>query len=90
MGVAFTRRREPRLAAGARLALTVIFAQLVVAATMIGLALPPLWRSLHEAVGTLVWVVLFGLAYAARRAAGSPAAAPNDAAVSVRTAEARI
>ena len=90
MGVAFTRRREPRLAAGARLALTAIFLQLVVAATMIEFALPPLWRSLHEAVGTLLWIVLFGLAYAARRAAGSREPVPDQRGISVRAAEARV
>jgi heme A synthase len=81
MGVAFTRRGERKLAAGARVALTVIFAQLVVAATMIGLALPPLWRSLHEAIGTLTWVVLVALAYAARRAAPAPNEGPLPSAV---------
>jgi heme A synthase len=90
MGVAFTRRGERRLAAAARLALTLIFAQLVVAAVMIDLALPPLWRSLHEAIGTLLWIVLFGLAYAARRAAGAGAAAPNESALHVRAAGARV
>jgi heme A synthase len=90
MGVAFTRRGERRLAAGARMALTLIFAQLVVAAVMVDLALPPLWRSLHEAVGTLLWVVLFGLAYAAQRAAGVGAALPNESALHVRAAGAPV
>jgi heme A synthase len=90
MGVVFTRRGEPRLAFGARLALTVIFAQLVIAATMIEFALPPLWRSLHEGVGTLLWIVLFALAYAARRAAGSLAVATDDSRITVRPAEARV
>jgi heme a synthase len=69
MGVALTQRKEKRLAMQARLALTVLFAQLVVAATMVEFRLPPVWRSLHEAVGTLAWIILFRLAYVARRAA---------------------
>jgi heme A synthase len=69
MGVAFTQRKERRPAMQARLALTVLFAQLVVAATMVAFSLPPLWRSLHEAVGTLAWIVLFRLAYVANRSA---------------------
>jgi heme a synthase len=69
LGVMLTKRREPRLATMARFTLSAIFVQLMVAATMISLRLPPLWRSVHEALGTLVWVLLFALAYVARRLA---------------------
>jgi heme A synthase len=69
IGVAFTQRKERRPAVQARFALTVLFAQLVVAATMVEFGLPPVWRSLHEAVGTLAWIVLFRLAYVAQRSA---------------------
>ena len=69
MGVALTQRKEKRLAMQSRLALTALFAQLVVAATMVEFRLPPVWRSLHEAVGTLAWIILFRLAYVARPSA---------------------
>ena len=77
LGVVLTQRGERRMAIGARIVLTLIFAQLVVAATMIAYQLPAAWRSLHEAVGTLLWIVAFGLAYTARRLAHPfPAVAP--------------
>lgn len=69
LGVALTRRDERRMAAAARVVLTLIFAQIIVAATMIAFRLPPLWRSLHEAVGTLLWIAVFAFAYIARRLA---------------------
>lgn len=69
LGVVLTKRDERRLAVVARLVLTLIFAQLIVAATMIAYQLPAVWRSLHEAVGTLLWIVTFALAYMARRLA---------------------
>jgi heme A synthase len=90
LGVALTRRGERRLAKGARLVLTLIFAQLIVAATMIAYQLPPLWRSLHEAVGTLLWIVTFGLAYTARRLTyAMPATEPAVSPVT-RAAEAAV
>jgi heme A synthase len=73
MGVAFAQRKEKHMARQARMALTALFAQLIVAATMVQFRLPPVWRSLHEAVGTLAWIVLFRIAYLARRSArGAP------------------
>lgn len=69
LGVVLTKRGERLMAIGARIVLTLIFAQLIVAATMIAYQLPAVWRSLHEAVGTLLWIVTFGLAYTARRLA---------------------
>jgi cytochrome c oxidase assembly protein subunit 15 len=69
MGVALTRRGEKRLAAWARVVLSVIFLQVLVAFAMVTLHLPPVWRSLHEAVGTLAWIVTFSFAYVAHRLA---------------------
>lgn len=89
LGVALTRRGEPRMALAARVVLTLIFAQIIVAATMIAFRLPPLWRSLHEAVGTLLWIVVFAVAYVARQQARSAlTAAPAPTPVG-RAAEAR-
>jgi heme A synthase len=83
--VAFaTRRRDEHPAARwALLSLSVIVAQILVAAVMVELHLPAIWRSLHEAVGTLVWVVLFAFAYQAWRGAWTRAprtSATDDAA----------
>lgn len=47
-------------------ALGAITLQLVVAAGMVELRLPPSWRSLHQAVGTLVWLSIFTFAALAR------------------------
>jgi hypothetical protein len=40
--------------------------QLLVAGAMIGMHLPPVLRSLHEATGVSVWIATFALAYLAR------------------------
>jgi len=85
LGVMLAKRREPQLAAMARFALSAIFVQLMVAATMVGLRLPPLWRSVHEAVGTLVWVLLFAFAYVAHRLARPvEVSEPNEALIGAR------
>ena len=79
LAVATRRRRESVLVQRAAwMALGAISLQLVVAAGMVGLHLPPSWRSLHQAVGTLVWLSIFTLSALAlyslpdrsRRAAG--------------------
>lgn len=69
MSITVARRGERAAAQWARASLGVVGLQIVVAAIMVLGSLPPVWRSLHEAVGTLAWVVLFFLAYLTRRAA---------------------
>ena len=71
LGVAIgvTRRAESTVvvrAAQIALGLTVI--QIVVAAAMIGLGLPPLPRALHQAIGVAVWLGVFVFYYLARQA----------------------
>ncbi len=88
MGVALARRGEKRLAAWARVVLAVIFLQVLVAFAMVTYHLPPVWRSLHEAVGTLVWIATFSLAYVANRLARR-AAEPRPAAQPVTPAGVR-
>jgi heme A synthase len=62
VAVATHRRRESILVQRAAwMALGAIVLQIVVAAGMVGLHLPPSWRSLHQAVGTLVWLSIFTL-----------------------------
>jgi heme A synthase len=50
----------------ARVAFALICVQLVIAAAMVGMHLPPVWRSLHEADGIAIWLTLFTLAWLAR------------------------
>jgi heme A synthase len=59
MFIAARKRGEPpviRRAAGAALAVAVV--QVIVAALMIEMQFPPVLRSLHQAVGTLVWLLV--------------------------------
>jgi len=46
----------------AMLTLAVVIAQVLLAAAMVEMRFPPLLRSLHQAIGTLVWLVVFTLA----------------------------
>jgi heme A synthase len=75
--VGFSRRRADSrvVARAAGVALALVILQLTVAASMVLLALPPVLRSLHEAVGVGVWLGTFVYAYLAR-AAASRAASP--------------
>jgi len=63
------RRGEPRMRAFAIAAVGTCLVQILVAAVMIELQLPAVWRSMHEAVGTLLWIVTFAFALVARRCA---------------------
>ncbi len=58
--------RVVRRAAATAAALGVL--QLLVAGAMIGMRLPPVLRSLHEATGVAVWIAAFSLAYISRLA----------------------
>ena len=51
-------------------AVALVLLQIVVAASMVLLHLPPELRSLHEATGVAIWLATFTLAYLARIAAG--------------------
>lgn len=65
--LAVRRRRESVLVQRAAwFALGAVTLQIIVAAGMVELHLPPAWRSLHQAVGTLVWLSVFTLAVLAR------------------------
>jgi heme a synthase len=69
--MAFRKRGEPaivRRAVAIALALGVL--QLLVAGAMIGMRLPPVLRSAHQATGVAIWIATFALAYLARRASG--------------------
>ena len=70
-------QRKKRVAPVVKRALTVAFSlgilQLLIAGAMIGLRLPPVLRSLHEATGVSIWIATFVLAYLARISSGGAA-----------------
>ena len=60
------RRESPVILRAATVALALGVLQLLVAGAMIGMHLPPVLRSLHEATGVSIWIATFALAYLAR------------------------
>jgi heme A synthase len=67
--IATGRRREPSIVKrAARIAFGAVVLQLIVAAAMIEMNFPPQFRSLHQAVGTLVWLSVVVLAIVSARA----------------------
>lgn len=73
MAFQIQRRGETRILALARLTLGAIVFQVVIAAFLVELNLPLILRSLHEAVGTLIWLLVVSLTMTARRHALRPA-----------------
>lgn len=70
MVVLVRRRAENRaVQRAAWVAFGAVTAQLLVAAAMVGMRLPPLPRALHQAVGVFVWIAVFVFWYVAHRAA---------------------
>lgn len=76
LGMLVVSRRK-QVAPVVKRALAVAFSlgilQLLVAGAMIGMRLPPVLRSLHEATGVSIWIATFVLAYLARIASGGAA-----------------
>ena len=71
------RRESPVMLRAVAIAFSLGVLQLLVAGAMIGMHLPPVLRSLHEATGVSIWIATFALAYLARRASpGHRVAAP--------------
>jgi cytochrome c oxidase assembly protein subunit 15 len=60
------RREDPLIRRAALIAVSLGILQLLVAGAMIGMKLPPVLRSLHEATGVSIWVATFVVAYLAR------------------------
>jgi heme a synthase len=82
------RRRgdDPVVVRAARILAGALLLQILVAGAMIGLRLPALLRSMHEAVGVAIWLAAFTLAYLAMRGARVVAPAPGrDASASARS-----
>ena len=70
LAVAVRRRGESSLIIrAAAVAFGSVLVQILVAAALVEMQLPPLFRSLHQAVGTLVWVAVVVLALLSRRGA---------------------
>ncbi len=69
MAVATRRRGESGVGRLTQIAVLATLAQVVVAAFMVELRLPAVWRSLHEAVGTLSWIAICFMTYAAHASA---------------------
>lgn len=68
--IATGRRKEPQvIVRAAQFAFGAALLQVIVAAGMIEMHFPPVFRSLHQAFGTLVWLAVVVLAIIARRAA---------------------
>jgi cytochrome c oxidase assembly protein subunit 15 len=64
------RRESPAIAHVAWTALGIVITQVLVAAAMVEMALPPVLRSLHQAVGTALWICVVTLAALAAGARG--------------------
>lgn len=80
MAILVRRRREnTAVQKAAWIAFGTVFAQLLVAAAMIGMRLPPLPRSLHQGMGVLVWIATFVFWYLAHVASRreAPAVQPT-------------
>jgi heme A synthase len=71
------RNEDPRIVLASRLAFAVIVLQIVVAAALVELRLPAPLQSLHQAVGTLVWITIFAFATLARVGAGVGETSPG-------------
>jgi hypothetical protein len=66
MVMAQRKKRESLIQFTATIAFSLGILQLLVAGAMIGMHLPPVLRSLHEATGVSIWIATFALAYLAR------------------------
>ncbi|MGI9089817.1 MAG: COX15/CtaA family protein [Gemmatimonadaceae bacterium] len=85
--MALRRRGEsPLIKRAARLAFGAVLLQIVVAAFLVELHLPPVWRSLHQAVGTLVWLSIFTFATLAKYASREQSSAARSMPRSVEPA----
>lgn len=76
LAIGANKRREPGpIVAAAWSALAVVVLQVIVAAAMVEMHLPPALRSLHQAVGTALWITVVTLAAlaAGSRSAGARA-----------------
>jgi heme A synthase len=75
--VGTARRGEPTVIVRAtRLALAAVIVQIIIAAALVETFLPPVLQSMHQAMGTLVWIAIVSMTMLARQASrpvGAPA-----------------
>lgn len=69
-----SRRNETQVIGLARLTFVAVTSQVAIAGFLVELNLPPVLRSLHAAVGTLIWLLVVTLVLVARRHAPARAA----------------
>jgi heme a synthase len=82
LAMGISRRRESMvMVRAAWSAWGIVVLQILIAASLVELRLPPALQSFHQAAGTLVWIAAFALAALARRAA-APTPAVRTAGVS--------
>ncbi len=77
------RGESPLVSRAGRLAFGAVLLQLIVAAVLVENHLPPVWRSLHQAVGTLVWLSIFTFAAIAKYSVTEAETSPRVAGVPV-------
>lgn len=79
LAIGVSRRREaPVFVRAARVGLGLLIAQILIAAALVEMQLPPVLRSLHQAVGTAVWLVYVVFAALAWRGLRQPVAEQPD------------
>ena len=75
MTIGTAKRGEPAVIVRAvRIVLGIVILQIGIAAALVETFLPPVLQSMHQAVGTLVWISIVTMALLARRAARASAA----------------
>jgi heme A synthase len=77
-----SRTEAPVIVRTANVAFGFVVLQLLIAGAMIGMKLPPVLRSVHQAVGVSIWISAFAFAYIAW--IGSRPVAETEAVVPVR------
>jgi len=77
-----SRTEAPVVVRAANTAFGLAALQLLVAGAMIGMKLPPILRSVHQAIGVSIWIATFAFAYVAW--VGSRPVAPPEEVVPVR------
>lgn len=60
-----SRTEAPVVVRAANIAFGLVVLQMLVAGAMIGLKLPPVLRSVHQAIGVSIWITTFAFAYIA-------------------------
>jgi cytochrome c oxidase assembly protein subunit 15 len=69
LSIGIRRRHEPQpIVTASSVAVGLVLLQIALGITLLALHLPPVLQSIHQATGTLLWIVVFTLAVLAREA----------------------